>query len=527
MPARPLHTRLGRLLRPSHDVDPPDGQQPLRLKLLSAVPALSVSGVLSAAWATTSLTGVPTGATVSAACLMCGVVLVVGDRRAQTATKAARENIRHELQRQVKAEQANLAEWLQHYQVLVTQGSAAVSRAFEQVHRGEDPVLPIYHEALGDDPFSQLAYEIRQLGVHAVHALHAAAQRSGRPEQRAELADTFVGVAQRQMVLVSRTLEALTALENKIEDPDLLDDVFTIDHLVTLARRAGESLAVLGGATARRATKPLPLSAVLRQAGAEIEQYTRVRVTWPATESWIAGHASLEIIHLLAELIENATKFSRPTEPVIVRTSRVRAGLAVEIEDRGLPMSPAKLATMNLLLTSPDDIDAAEQIRARSIGLYVTALIAQRHGIRVRLQPNLLGGTQAVVVVPEALLTVPESPNDRPYREAATAPAACPTSAARPLPPEIPAPAAQPSNQRSSGTASPPLPQRRRTPLPEAAAPADTTSTSPQPATGGRRPDPTRSPEPAGSASPGFAGGFARGIRQKPSSAAPSSDGDD
>jgi hypothetical protein len=211
-------------------------------------------------------------------------------------------------------------------------------------------------------------------------------------------------VAQRLHALVNRTLERLDTLERGVEDPDLLGGLFGVDHLVTQFRRQVENLAVLGGAVPRRINKPVPLPTVFRQSGAEIEQFSRVRVIQPP-EGTLHGYAAAEVVHLLAELIENAARFSPPDTQVTLRAQHVPAGLAIEIDDRGrLSMSAEKLQRMNQLLSAPENFDIRKQVEDGQIGLYVVAQIARRHQIRVVLQGNIFGGTQAVVVVPRELL---------------------------------------------------------------------------------------------------------------------------
>ncbi|MFF5264642.1 sensor histidine kinase [Actinomadura viridis] len=232
--------------------------------------------------------------------------------------------------------------------------------------------------------------------------------RSGADASQGDLAQAvLVHVGRRQHALVSRTLQVLTALERGVEDPDLLHELFRIDHLVTRTRREAERVAVLGGETSRKTLKPLLLSTVLRQAVAEVEYYPRVRVVLPGYEMAVPGHAGPDVIHLLAELIENATRFSEAG--VLVRTEEVPAGLAVEVQDQGLTMSPERLAAMNRVLASPQEGSSALHagLRERHIGLLVVARLARRHGIQVQLWPNN-PGTRAQVVLPRTVLVAPK-----------------------------------------------------------------------------------------------------------------------
>lgn len=220
-------------------------------------------------------------------------------------------------------------------------------------------------------------------------------------EQKVEV---FVNLARRLQSLVHREISILDELENEIEDPDLLKGLFHVDHLATRIRRHAENLAVLGGAVSRRQwSNPVSMTEVLRSAIAEVEQYSRVKLV-PPIDGTVRGHAVADVIHLLAELVENATVFSAPHTQVLLRANVVTSGLAVEVEDRGLGMPLAEQHKMNALLADPDQVNVASLLQDGRIGLFVVSQLARRHGIVVRLQTNIYGGVQAVLVVPQALL---------------------------------------------------------------------------------------------------------------------------
>ncbi|MCZ9340111.1 ATP-binding protein, partial [Streptomyces sp. TRM76130] len=205
-------------------------------------------------------------------------------------------------------------------------------------------------------------------------------------EQKLEV---FVNLARRLQSLVHREISVLDELENEQEDPDLLKGLFHVDHLATRVRRHAENLAVLGGAVSRRQwSHPVPMTEVLRSAIAEVEQYSRVRLV-PPVAGTLRGHAVADVIHLLAELVENATVFSAPDTQVLLRADLVTAGLAVEVEDRGLGMPVAEQRRMNALLADPDQVNVARLLADGRIGLYVVSQLAKRHGIGVRLQTNI------------------------------------------------------------------------------------------------------------------------------------------
>lgn len=229
-------------------------------------------------------------------------------------------------------------------------------------------------------------------------------------EQKVEV---FVNLARRLQSLVHREISILDELENEIEDPDLLKGLFHVDHLATRIRRHAENLAVLGGAVSRRQwSNPVSMTEVLRSAIAEVEQYSRVKLV-PPIDGTLRGHAVADVIHLLAELVENATVFSAPHTQVLLRANLVTSGLAVEVEDRGLGMPLGEQNKMNALLADPDQVNVASLLQDGRIGLFVVSQLARRHGIHVRLQTNIYGGVQAVLVVPQGLLgTAPGAPGD-------------------------------------------------------------------------------------------------------------------
>ncbi|MFF3135260.1 ATP-binding protein [Streptomyces mirabilis] len=278
----------------------------------------------------------------------------------------------------------------------------------EGLRRGESPPTPKPRQRPKPDAdeFELLAADLSRAHDGAVTAVVQAAQLSSQAgsEQKVEV---FVNLARRLQSLVHREISILDELENEIEDPDLLKGLFHVDHLATRIRRHAENLAVLGGAVSRRQwSNPVSMTEVLRSAIAEVEQYSRVKLV-PPIDGTLRGHAVADVIHLLAELVENATVFSAPHTQVLLRVNLVTSGLAVEVEDRGLGMPLGEQNKMNALLTDPDQVNVASLLQDGRIGLFVVSQLARRHGIHVRLQTNIYGGVQAVLVVPQALLGAP------------------------------------------------------------------------------------------------------------------------
>ncbi|MFJ9009129.1 ATP-binding protein [Streptomyces canus] len=275
----------------------------------------------------------------------------------------------------------------------------------EGLRRGEIPPGrgPRSGPADDADDFELLAADLARAHDGAVTAVVQAAQLSSQAGSEQKL-EVFVNLARRLQSLVHREISILDELENEIEDPDLLKGLFHVDHLATRIRRHAENLAVLGGAVSRRQwSNPVSMTEVLRSAIAEVEQYSRVKLV-PPIDGTLRGHAVADVIHLLAELVENATVFSAPHTQVLLRANLVTSGLAVEVEDRGLGMPVTEQHRMNALLADPDQVNVASLLADGRIGLFVVSQLAKRHGIHVRLQTNIYGGVQAVLVVPQALL---------------------------------------------------------------------------------------------------------------------------
>ncbi|MFJ9339715.1 ATP-binding protein [Streptomyces sp. NPDC101733] len=291
-------------------------------------------------------------------------------------------------------------------------GRQELRTAAERLERGENPTRPVRGgpgdpragaDPTGVDEFWLLAQELRGAREQA-HTTLARLTVPVAPSDSDRKVEVFVNLARRLQSLVHREIALLDELEDTVEDPDLLKELFHVDHLATRIRRHAENLAVLGGSSSRRQwTRPIDLSEVLRSSVAEVEQYTRVKVVPPAGGT-VRGHAVADVVHLLAELVENATVFSAPDTDVVVRAERVTAGIAVEVEDRGLGMPPEEQHRMNALLGDPDQVSVRHLLADGRIGLYVVSALARRHGIAVELKSNIYGGVLAVLVLPQGLL---------------------------------------------------------------------------------------------------------------------------
>ncbi|GIF49222.1 signal transduction histidine kinase [Asanoa ferruginea] len=224
----------------------------------------------------------------------------------------------------------------------------------------------------------------------------------------------FVNLARRSQVLVERQLELLDELEREESDPEQLDNLFKLDHLAARMRRNDDSLLVLAGIeSSRRWSDPVALPAVVLAAVAEIESYPRVRHD-AIDPVYVLGHAVGDLVHLLAELLENATVFSPPTTTVhVFAHGGARVGTVIEIADDGLGMSEAGLREANDTLAAPPTADVAASER---MGLFVVSHLAARHGIRVELRSGRSGGVIALVRLPANLLAHEHA--ELPYRPA-------------------------------------------------------------------------------------------------------------
>ncbi|MGW4876757.1 nitrate- and nitrite sensing domain-containing protein [Streptomyces sp. NPDC004262] len=216
----------------------------------------------------------------------------------------------------------------------------------------------------------------------------------------------LLNIARRNQALVHRQLKLVDTLERRTDDPAVLAELFRIDHLTTRMRRHAESLIILSGATpGRRWRRPVPVADVVSSAVGEIEEYPRVVVP-PMPEVGVAAEAVADVVHLVAELLENATVFSPPHTRVTLRTGRTGRGFTLEIDDRGLGLDAGRLAEAHRTLTDPEAFDPTRHDR---LGLYVVGRLAARHGIAVTLRESPYGGTTAAVLLPPTMLAETDS----------------------------------------------------------------------------------------------------------------------
>src|SRR5690349_1268651 len=259
----------------------------------------------------------------------------------------------------------------------------------------EAPALRVGRDEIGR--VGQAFDLVRQTAIRA--AVEEARLRQG-------LNDVFRSLARRSQSLLHRQLTLLDQMERRASDPEALDDLFRLDHLTTRMRRHAEGLVILAGAPPGRAwSSPVLMVDVMRGAIAEVEDYARVSVA-TRSQAALAGSAVADVIHLLAELIENATTLSPPYTSVRVSGDTVANGFAIEVEDRGLGMSAERLAELNERLASPPEFNPSD---SEQLGLFVVSQLAKRHGIRVTLKASPYGGTAAIVLIPRHLVVTEEA----------------------------------------------------------------------------------------------------------------------
>ncbi|MGW4794566.1 nitrate- and nitrite sensing domain-containing protein, partial [Nonomuraea sp. NPDC004297] len=244
--------------------------------------------------------------------------------------------------------------------------------------------------------------EVRDLAAAFDSVQHTAVDAAVEQARLREgVSEALRNLARRSQSLLQRQLRLLDEMQRQTEEPEALERLFRLDHLTTRMRRHAEGLVLLsGGSAGRRWRGAIPMEDVLSGAAAQVEEYTRVRV-YPMPECGVSGTAAADLMHLFAELIENATTYSSPCNEVSVHGEMVGRGFAVEIEDRGLGLDDATRRAINERLASPPEFDPAQTQR---LGFAVAGMLAARHGVKVTLKPSPYGGTTAIVLVPAALV---------------------------------------------------------------------------------------------------------------------------
>jgi signal transduction histidine kinase len=335
-------------------------------------------------------------------------------------------------------------------EVASVQLPAAVAR-IEQDGSAADitlpPVLPA--DSLVGPETLEVARAVDDLGAEAVRLATA------QVRLRRALDEAFVSMSRRSQAMVEKQLGIIDELESQEQDPDQLRNLFRLDHLAARMRRYNDNLLVLAGSAVRtRATAPVKVAELFRAATSEMEQYERVRLQ-PVSGASISGTVAGELVHLLAELLDNAAMYSPPSSAIVLSAAfTADGGLQIEVLDAGVGISPGELDRLNARLAQPESIDT--QVPSR-MGLFVVARLARRGGFGVMLQSRPdASGTVAMVRVPPALVIgAPGSTGEQPMTgrtggAALAQRSAPPALAERGFGP----PALEPSGQRN-GTLSP------------------------------------------------------------------------
>ena len=266
-------------------------------------------------------------------------------------------------------------------------------RVVERLRRGEDVDVAAESPPPGTSTIQEISRIAESFGTVQAAAVAAAVDQA---RLRKGVNQVFLNISMRNQSLLHRQLGMLDSMERRTSEPEALADLFRLDHLTTRMQRHAEGLIILSGSVPGRGWRdPVPVVDVLRAAVAEVEDYVRVDVT-SETGDLVAGSAVNDVIHLVAELVENAAVFSPPNTRIEVRAERVGTGLVAEVEDRGLGLSPDELEDINRRLASTPEFDLA---RSEQLGLFVVSHLAARHDIKVSLRQSVYGGTTAVVLL--------------------------------------------------------------------------------------------------------------------------------
>jgi signal transduction histidine kinase len=274
--------------------------------------------------------------------------------------------------------------------------------------------LPERVRLLAESPDSASSMEVAPINVssqdeigqvaRAFDQVHSEAVRLAGEQAllRSSFNAMFVNLSRRSQTLIERLARMIDTLEQNEDDPDRLGSLFSMDHLVTRMRRNSENLLLLAGhENPRKWSDAVPLADVARAATSEIEQYNRIALNISPGVS-VIGQAVSDLVHLLAELIENATIFSPKDTQVHVRMQELTSGgVLIEVIDRGIGVSDERLNDMNWRLDNPPTIDVSV---SRHMGLFAVARLAERHRVRVRLRSAPPQGLSALVWLPDSVI---------------------------------------------------------------------------------------------------------------------------
>ncbi|MGX6602807.1 nitrate- and nitrite sensing domain-containing protein [Micromonosporaceae bacterium Da 78-11] len=272
---------------------------------------------------------------------------------------------------------------------------------------GADDIVREVRDPIRLDTRDEIGQVAQAFNVVHREAVRIAAEQAAL---RTSVSTMFLNLARRSQSLVDRMIGELDQIERTEEDPKRLAQLFELDHLATRMRRNDENLLVLAGAdsSAPRREDALLVDA-LRAAQSEVELYNRVEFGTVDTDISIVALAVNDVVRLVAELLDNATRFSPPNTVVVADGRRIRDYVVIQVEDRGLGMSEEQMDQLNRRLAEPPGVDVAA---FRLMGLAVVGRLAARYGIRVELRANLEGGTVAQVILPGSIVVLPSRRTD-------------------------------------------------------------------------------------------------------------------
>ncbi|MFC5905168.1 ATP-binding protein [Streptomyces zhihengii] len=302
----------------------------------------------------------------------------------------------------------------------VQERAAAEAAAAEARHAARTEELTRAHKARTEELTAGLTAENESLRARLRRA------ESGRSAAMAAAANS----AGRMQALTTSMLTDLREMEHRHADENVLTDLLHLDHRTAQAGRLADSIAVLTGArSGRRWARPIVMESILRGAMGRIGGYQRVRLH-SGSDAAVAGHAAEGVMHALAELMDNAANFSPPTAEVHVYVEEVPAGVVITVEDSGLVMSDVQLRRAESAVSAADQDLAG--LSGTRLGLAVVGRLGRKHGLTVSFRPSARGGTGALLMLPQELIT--RAPAQTPAAPSVAAPAPVPAPAAPPVP---------------------------------------------------------------------------------------------
>lgn len=304
--------------------------------------------------------------------------------------------------------------------------------------------------------------------------------RATRAEtERSAAVAACANAAGRMQALATSMLADLREMEHRHSDESVLGDLLHLDHRTAQAGRLADSIAVLTGArSGRRWAKPIVMESILRGAMGRIGSYQRVRLH-STSDVAIAGHAAEGVMHALAELLDNAANFSPPTAEVHVYVEEVPAGIVITVEDSGLVMSEVQLRRAEKAVSAENQ--DLTNLSGTRLGLAVVGRLARKHGLTVSFRPSARGGTGALMMLPQDLISRSTAPTPTipAQTQAVAAPAAAPATPTAPAEPEPSHGSAAGTDTAGAAPAARPLPEDDASTPPAAESESESTGAVP------------------------------------------------